>query len=224
MIDRSLSRAASLAAALALGVAASRPAAAGDPGPGEEVPVDLHGFEVAASESGRVSYYTMVEGPEGVYIRGRYRPPLETATLALRLPDWAHRRVARLRWQWRANTLPVGGDECRQGYGDSAASMYVTWKRGLKWYSIKYVWSTVGQVGLTCDRVRNPFVVQDTVVLRSGPPLGVWMGQEVDPSAEFRAHFGDEPPDLVGLGLMSDGDQTRSPAAADFRNFSIVAR
>jgi hypothetical protein len=212
----------SCALALALCLVVPWPAAAEDPAPGAEVPVDLRGFEVAPSQSGSVSYYTMVEGPEGLFIRGRYRPPLETVTLALRFPDWAHFRVARLRWQWRVNTLPVGGDECRHGYGDSAASMYVTWKRGLKWYSIKYVWSTVGQTGQTCDRVRNAFVVQDTVVLRSGPPLGVWLGEEVDPSAEFRAHFGDEPPALVGLGLMSDGDQTRSPAAADFRNFSIV--
>jgi len=29
-------------------------------------------------------------------------------------------------------------------------------------------------------------------------------------------------PDLVGLGLMSDGDQTRSTSAADYATFQLV--
>jgi hypothetical protein len=49
-----------------------------------------------------------------------------------------------LRRRWRALVLPRGGNECADERGDSAASVYVTWKRGLRWYSLKYAWSSVG--------------------------------------------------------------------------------
>ena len=31
----------------------------------------------------------------------------------------------------------------------------MTWKRTLRWYSVKYVWSSVGPKGTTCDRKRK---------------------------------------------------------------------
>ncbi len=70
-------------------------------------------------------------------------------------------------------------------------------------------------------------MVQDTVILESDGPLGIWKQEEVDPSAEFRAHFenGDpnaDVPDLVGIGLMTDGDQTHSISAADYTGFALL--
>jgi hypothetical protein len=37
--------------------------------------------------------------------------------------------------------MPRGGNECRGGFADSAASVYVSFKRGLRWYTLKYIWS-----------------------------------------------------------------------------------
>jgi hypothetical protein len=138
----------------------------------------------------------------------------------------ADRRATQLRWTWRAMTLPSGGDECVSSRADSAAVVYVTWKRGLRYYTLKYVWSAVGRRGSVCDSKRNPFVAQDTIIVESGGPLGEWRSVEIDLAKHFRHHFaGDEPnapvPDLVGLGLMSDGDQTRSESAADYGRFFL---
>ena len=52
--------------------------------------------------------------------------------------------------------------------------------------------------------------------------------EEIDPSAEFRAHFeggntNADVPDFVGLGIMSDGDQTKSISAADYAAFALVS-
>ncbi|MEO7096250.1 MAG: DUF3047 domain-containing protein, partial [Polyangiales bacterium] len=126
----------------------------------------------------------------------------------------------------RAVTLPVGGDECVSGKGDSAAVVYVSWKRGLRYYTLKYVWSAVSTKGAVCDRKRNPFVAQDTVVLESGGPLREWRNVSIDLASEFRNHFagGDataEVPDFIGLGLMSDGDQTKSDSSADWGTFVV---
>ena len=61
-----------------------------------------------------------------------------------------------------------------------------------------------------------------TVVLESGGPTNVWKEEQIDPSAEFRAHFEGDVPDFVGVGLMSDGDQTLSISAADYTGFVLV--
>jgi hypothetical protein len=187
-----------------------------------ETKLDVHAFKVVESYSGPVSYYRLIEDPEGAFIRAVYRPPLETVTLAVEVPDSLRQRTKGVRWKWRAQVLPKNGNECVPGLGDSAAVVYISWKRGLKWYSIKYVWSTDAVKDAVCDQKRNLFVVQDTVVLESGGPTNVWKEERIDPSAEFRAHFEGDVPDFVGVGLMSDGDQTRSISAADYSGFVLV--
>ena len=192
-----------------------------------ETKLDVHAFRVVESYSGSVSYYRVIEDPIEPFIRGIYRPPLETVTLGIEIPEQLRQGAKRVRWRWRAMVLPKNGDECKNGYGDSAAVVYVSWKRGLKWYSLKYVWSAVGKKGQVCDQKRNLFVVQDTVIRETGGPTGVWVTEDIDPSAEFRTHFenGDpnaEVPDFVGIGVMSDGDQTKSVSAADYTGFAIL--
>ena len=193
----------------------------------EEVTVAPAAWQLVKQKSGPVNYYSVVTEGGQSFVRSRYAPPMKTALLGYQTPDADRRRIRSVKWTWRAQTLPSGGDECAAGKGDSAAVVYLTWKRGLRYYTLKYVWSAVGQVGRVCDSKRNPFVAQDTVVLRSGGPLGVWTPEEIDLAGEFRKHFeGGNPkaevPDFVGMGIMSDGDQTASPSSADYGTFTLV--
>ena len=188
---------------------------------------DIHKFQVVERSSGPVSYYRIIEDPQGPFLRGVFRPPLETVTLGFELPEHLRKVSKKLRWKWRVTVLPKLADECKGGVTDSAAVIYVSWKRGLRWYALKYVWSTVGTVGRVCQQRRNMFVAQDTIIRESGPPIGQWFEEELDLDAEYRNHFegGDpkaEVPDFVGFGLMCDGDQTQSVSAADFGFFSVL--
>jgi Protein of unknown function (DUF3047) len=171
-----------------------------------------------------VNYYRVEAGPPA-FIRSRYEPGYKTAVVGFDAKEWQV-RATQLRWTWRALVLPRGGDECKPGRGDSAAVVYVSWKRALRYYTLKYVWSAVGARGAVCDKKRNPFLAQDTVILESGAPLDGWKSVNLDLRAEFRKHFegGDpsaEVPDLFGIGLMSDGDQTESVSSADFADFML---
>jgi len=184
-------------------------------------------FQVIEQKSGPVNYYRVVDDPRLPFIRAEYKPPLETTVLGVAMPAADRSRSTKLAWSWRAITLPRGGDECEDGKGDSAAVVYVTWKRGLRWYTLKYVWSSVGKLGRVCDRKRNPFVAQDTIILRSGGPLATWKSETLDLRAEFRNHFEDgnpkaKVPDLAGVAIMSDGDQTHSESAADYAGFVVT--
>jgi hypothetical protein len=189
--------------------------------------IDPAAWKIIDRESGPVNYYSVASEGGVRFVRARYVPNAETAVLGYQLADADRRRAKKLRWSWRAITLPAGGDECAKGREDSAAVVYVTWKRGLRYYSLKYVWSAVGKKGSVCDSRRNPFVAQDTILVESGGPLGVWRYVEIDLARHFRHHFENDDqsasvPDLVGLGIMTDGDQTHSLSAADYGTFTIV--
>lgn len=235
-VDRGGRTAAPLAALLLLaqGLPAAARAEGTEPAARAAVPAGARAFPLQASrftvlarESGPRNYYRTVADPEEPFIRGVYRPGLETVTLFTEVPEELRRGVRRMRWRWRALVLPREGNECEGGSrADSAANVYVTWKRGMRWYSLKFIWSTEAPIGATCAGKRNPLVAQDSVVLRSGGPVGVWREEEIEPDRLFREHFesGDpsaEVPELAGIGIMTDGDQTRSVSAADFTGFVL---
>jgi hypothetical protein len=208
--------------------AVSSPAASEFRPPNRDVPIDARAFRVIESESGSVNYYAFVATPEPHW-HAAYRPPLKTTVLGFPVPESDRRSILRIKWKWRALVLPKGGDECTAGKGDSAAVVYVTFRRALRWYSLKYVWSSVAKKGQTCNRKRNPFRAQDTIVVDSGPPLNEWRSVEIDPDEEFRKHFEDgdsraSVPDLIGIAFMTDGDQTASPSEADYGGFALVLR
>ena len=184
-------------------------------------------WRVVQRDSGPVNYYSVMREADVPFIRAEYKPPLKTVVLGWQTPDADRQAVRKLRWSWRARTLPVGGDECQSGKGDSAAVVYVTWKRTLRYYTLKYVWSAVGKKGSVCDQKRNPFVAQNTIIVASGGPLDTWQTHEIDLKAEFRKHFEDgdanaDVPDFVGIGIMSDGDQTKSASSADYGVFTVI--
>lgn len=185
-------------------------------------PLDAQSFKVLERDSGETNYYRLVDSGEALYIRGLYTPPLATVTLFAPVPPEFRRGIRRLRWRWRAIELPTDGNECVEGRGDSAAAVYVTWKSGLRWYSLKFVWSSAALRGQTCNVIRNPLVASDSIVLESGSRGSRWVEEEVDPDALFREHFGGEVPELQGIGLMTDGDQTRSVSVADYGGFVLV--
>lgn len=184
-------------------------------------------WKLVTQKSGPVDYYSVVTENGVTFVRSKYVPGLKTAVVGWQTPDADRRRIKRVAWSWRAQTLPKNGDECVADRADSAAVVYVSFKRGLRYYTLKYVWSAVGKVGAVCDQKRNPFVAQDTIVLESGGPTGAWKNVDIDLAAEYRKHFenGDpraEVPDFIGIGLMSDGDQTTSDSSADFGTFTLV--
>jgi hypothetical protein len=216
---------AALTAFAGLGLAFSSASAASSGG-GVAHRLPMAAFRVVERESGPTNYYRLFKDAEPPFIRAEYRPPFETTVLAVQVAD-ADRASARvLSWRWRAVTLPKGGNECQPGKGDSAAVIYASWRRGLRWYTLKYVWSAVGPKGAVCDKKSNPFVAQNTVVLETGGPLNVWKTERIDLKSEFRKHFenGDASasvPDFLGVGIMTDGDQTHSDSSADYADFVI---
>lgn len=188
--------------------------------------IDVKSFRPAEGPNqGPAVYYQVIEGSEGTFIRASYKPGMESVTMGIEVPEALREKAKHLRWRWRVQAFPVGGNDC-MGPGDSAAAVFVTFKRGLKWYIIKYAWASFGRRLEWCDPRRNPFLARDTVILEAGGEKGTWVSEEIDLPHEFRRHFARGQPDaeiphFVGVGLMSDGDQTRSQSSADYGDFEI---
>jgi hypothetical protein len=194
--------------------------------PAEETKFDLREFRVLERESGSTNYYRVVEGADAQVLEARYRPSLESVTLGMKLPESLRAKVKRVQWRWRVLALPKEGNDCVDEKADSAAGVFLTFKRGLKYYNLKFVWATDAPKGQVCDSRRGLFHARDTIILQSGGPLNVWVDEQIDPRLEFLKHFQpdgslEDVPDLVGIGIMTDGDQTQSAAEADYTQFTV---
>jgi len=129
-----------------------------------------------------------------------------------------------LSWRWRIAELPRGGNERDAATNDSAAGVYVVFKGGLGGLlprAIKYVWSAQEPRGTS---LKSPgYSNARIVVLQSGAAdLGSWRVETVNVAADYRRLFQSEPPELRGIAVLTDADDTGSRAIADYDDFRAL--
>ena len=89
--------------------------------------------------------------------------------------------------------------------------------------TLMYVWCNKRAPGSVIinprtDRIRK-------LVLESGPAhLNQWRDYERHIAADFEAAFGEPPGNLLGIGIMTDTDNTRSSAQAWYGPVTLVKR
>jgi len=194
------------------------------PAPAHRTTIPPGAFTVFKQDSGPVNYYSVGEDGGTPTLRAVYRPGLGNVVLMARVSDDARQAVRSVSWRWRAHAFPKDANDCGPGASDSVASVFIAYKAGLKLMVIKYAWATVGTVGTSCQSNRGWFFDRDTTLVQVGGPLDVWTEYSVDPRAEFVKHYGgklEDVPDFVAIGLMTDGDNSQSPAEADYSDFVV---
>jgi hypothetical protein len=141
----------------------------------------------------------------------------------------------KVRWRWKINRVfPKGDATTREGddypirlyvmfrYDPEEASLgervrYALAKRFYGEYppksSLNYVWANKkhGERILT-----SPYTGRSKLlVLRSGESLaGRWVHEEVDIIRDYREAFGEEPPSMASIAVMSDSDNTGEHAVS----------
>jgi hypothetical protein len=126
-----------------------------------------------------------------------------------------------LRWRWRVDQLPSGGDERAVKTNDSAAAVYVIFDNRIVPRAIKYVWSATLPVGTHVD---SPVYWRaKVVVLQSGSSgLGEWRQETVNFYQDYKDLFGAEPGEVQGIAVLTDADATASVAEADYDDFALL--
>ncbi|NLE01941.1 MAG: DUF3047 domain-containing protein, partial [Fibrobacter sp.] len=124
--------------------------------------------------------------------------------------------------KWRVHKLPEGGDETVKSKNDSGAGIYVIFKGQFRLNTvIKYVWSSTLPKGTsTFSRYNGRTAI---IVLRNASDsTGTWFTEKVNVYKDYERVFGKIPPVVEGIGILSDADNTKTEAAADYGEIRIM--
>lgn len=166
--------------------------------------------------------YAVVTDANGRYLEARDRGESVILGRKLRVDI---EQYPFLSFRWRVHAVPRGGDERFGPTGDSAAAVYVTYRTSFGFIpiAVKYVWSSTLPVGTALQRsgTGRPWIV----VAASGTEgLGTWQRAVFDVRATYRDTYGGRPPrQIVGVGLLSDANATKSTAYADYDDICFLS-
>lgn len=149
-----------------------------------------------------------------------------------------------LRWRWKVSGVYDKGDARQKRGDDYPARIYVAfefepdkvgfWERTkrkavevlfdaqLPGNSLNYIWANKLEAG---SIVPNPFTDKTQMVaVNSGDgQAGEWVTVERNILEDYREAFGEEPPAIVGIGIMSDSDNTGASAEAWYGDIELKA-
>ena len=139
-----------------------------------------------------------------------------------------------VRWRWKVENLLQKGNVHRKDGDDYPARLYITFAyepakvsfgRKLKYQAgralfgdipigaLNYIWDGKSPVGTVVDNAFTDFAKM--IVVESGPQrIGTWVEEERNVYEDYRAAFGEEPPEISGVAIMSDTDNTKERAVA----------
>lgn len=184
--------------------------------------------------------YSLVADEGAPVLRAQADNAMSALTHTIRVDT---RRFPLLRWRWKIEAPVAQADMTRKTGDDYAARVYVlfdyprarlalsarlgmavaesVYGQQVPTAALNYVWDNRQPVGTIrpnayTDRARM-------IVVRSGPAgQGRWHTETRDLRADFRAAFGEEPPDVVGLAIATDTDNTGGQALAWFGDIAFL--
>jgi len=178
------------------------------------------------------SYALVRDADAGVVLRAEADASASGLIAKVDLP--AHDGI-RLRWRWKVERPIERGDVTRKAGDDYAARIYVAFRYSPERLSVferarfelirlwlgeypphaglNYIWDAHAPVGTVVPNAYERRVRM--IVVESGSArLGRWLDYERDIAADYRAAFGEEPPPVAGVALMTDADDTGERALA----------
>ncbi len=120
-----------------------------------------------------------------------------------------------LRWSWKIDhTLKKEDIKTKKG-DDFAARVYVVFPRTFFWRmrAINYVWAAKMPKNSFAP---SPYTSNSIIVaVESGDEkVGTWVSEERNIYEDYKKMFGEEPPQLGGVAIMTDTDNTQDEATA----------
>ena len=146
-----------------------------------------------------------------------------TASGLVRKIDLDPRDYPVLSWRWKVTgTIPAGAERTRAG-DDYAARVYVIFPH---WFFIKtrtlnYIWANHLAKGAILPNAYTANAMM--IAVESGPELaGHWLTEHRDIVADYRQAFGEEPPRIGAIAVMTDTDNTGAMATAWYDDLLLL--
>jgi hypothetical protein len=179
----------------------------------------------------RLTTYELVRDGERVVVKATSDASASGLTKAVQIDP---KEFPVVRWQWKVENLLKTSDATRKDGDDYPARVYITFEydpdkvsvgKRLKYRAgqvlfgdipigaINYVWDRKAAVGSVIDNAYTNFVKM--VVVESGTDkLRLWIDEERNIYEDYKKAFGEEPPMINGVAIMSDTDNTNERAVA----------
>lgn len=149
----------------------------------------------------------------------------------------------KLTWEWKVSNVFEAGNARKKSGDDYPARIYVAFKfqpenagfferakrkavevlfgETLPGNALNYIWANRLPEG---EFVANPYTDKTVMVaVNSGSAqTGQWVKVERDIVADYRRAFGEPPPPIVGIAIMSDSDNTGETATAWYRDLVLT--
>ena len=139
-----------------------------------------------------------------------------------------------VRWRWKIDNVLQGSDVALKEGDDFPARLYITFEydpdkvgfsKMLKYKAgrvlfgdipiaaLNYIWDTKAPVGTIVENAYTNFAKM--VIVESGTQkVGMWVDEERNIYEDYKKAFGEEPPMINGVAIMSDTDNTKEQATA----------
>ncbi len=139
-----------------------------------------------------------------------------------------------VRWRWKIDNVLEHSDVALKEGDDFPARLYITFEydrdkvsfsKMLKYKAgralfgdipiaaLNYIWETKTPVGTIVENAYTDFAKM--VIVESGPQkVGMWIAEERNIYEDYKKAFGEEPPMINGVAIMSDTDNTKERATA----------
>lgn len=146
-----------------------------------------------------------------------------------------------VRWRWKVENLLQRSDVSRKDGDDYPARLYITfaydpdrvsfgkklkYKAGRALFgdipigALNYIWETKTPVGAMIENAYTDFA--QMIVVESGPSkVGMWVEEERNIFEDYTKAFGEEPPLINGVAIMSDTDNTKERAVAFYGDITF---
>ena len=179
----------------------------------------------------KLTTYELVRDGEVVVMKAVSQAAASGLTKAVTIDP---REYPIVRWRWKVENLLKGSDVSRKDGDDYPARLYITFTydpdkvsfgRKLKYKAgqaifgdipigaLNYIWETNTPVGTIIENAYTDFA--QMIVVESGPQkVGIWVDEERNIYEDYKKAFGEEPPMINGVAIMSDTDNTKERATA----------
>jgi len=184
--------------------------------------------------------YKLVKSTRGVALEADADGSASGMVRRIRVEPQTH---SLLEWRWRVGNLIPGADKRIASRDDSPARLFVSFHgdaqrldfqnrsqfrfakavtgQALPYATLMYVWSNKLPVGTV---VQNPHTDRiRAIVVGSGEDgLGEWRDYRRNVLEDYRMAFGEEPWDIVAVGVMTDADNTRQKARCLYGDITLL--
>ena len=137
-------------------------------------------------------------------------------------------------WRWKVENLLTRSDVTRKSGDDYPARLYITFEydpekvslgRKLKYKAgralfgdipiaaLNYIWDAKTPVGTVVDNAYTDFAKM-IVVETGAAKVGMWVEESRNVYRDYKEAFGEDPPMINGIAIMTDTDNTKERAIA----------